>query len=63
MYEKIKQLCDEKNISIYHLEKTLNLSTGSVCKWNKSIPRADNLQKVAEYLGVSAASLLNAKEE
>jgi transcriptional regulator with XRE-family HTH domain len=53
MYQKIKDLCKKNNISVYHLEKELGLSTGSVCKWKKSIPRADTLSKVANYFGVS----------
>jgi transcriptional regulator with XRE-family HTH domain len=59
LYKKIKELCRNKGISIYHLEKVLKLSTGSICKWDKSVPRADTLQKVAEYLGVPISYLLD----
>lgn len=58
MYQKIKNLCEKKNISVYQLEKELRLSTGSVCKWKNSIPRADTLSKVANYFGVSTDFLL-----
>lgn len=58
MYQKIKELCERKNISVYHLEKQLGLSTGSVCKWEKSVPRADTLSRVANYFGVSIDYLL-----
>lgn len=58
MYQKIKDLCEKKNISVYRLEKELNLSTGSVSKWGESIPRADTLSKVANYLNVSIEYLL-----
>lgn len=63
MYQKIKDLCLKNNVSIYQLEKELGLSTGSVCKWKKSIPRADTLLKVANYFNVSVDYLLDVKEE
>lgn len=53
MYEKIKKLCNKKGISIYYLEKQLDLSTGSVCKWKKSTPRITTLRKVADFFEVS----------
>ena len=62
MYQKIKDLCEKNNISVYYLEKELGLSTGSVCKWEKSIPRADTLSKVANYFGVSINYFLKSDE-
>lgn len=58
VYQKIKLLCEKKNVSIYRLEKDLELSTGSVSKWGVSMPRADTLVKVANYLGVSVEELI-----
>lgn len=52
IYEKIKRLCDEKNISIYRVEKDLEFSTSTITKWKESSPTFDNLVKVADYLGV-----------
>jgi transcriptional regulator with XRE-family HTH domain len=34
---------------VYYLEKQLEFSTGSVSKWDNSMPRADALLKVANY--------------
>ncbi len=61
MYEIIKHLCKQKKISVYHLEKVLELSTGSVCKWQNSMPRADTLKKIADYFGVSVDFLLQSR--
>lgn len=58
MYERIKELCKEKGISIYRLEKDLGLSSGSVCKWKVSSPTLDKIQKVAKMLGCSIDELL-----
>lgn len=63
MYEIIKNLCKKKGISIYALEKELNLSSGSVCKWEKSTPRIDTLQKIADYFGVSITYFLEDNED
>ncbi|GAA6410634.1 hypothetical protein K040078D81_47510 [Blautia hominis] len=52
IYEKIKHLCYKRHISIYRLEKDLGFSSCSVCKWKKSKPAVDKLQKVADYFGV-----------
>lgn len=63
MYQTIKDLCRDKEISVYRLEKDLGLSTGSVSKWDKSIPRGDTLIRVAEYLGVPVDYLLKKEKE
>lgn len=52
MYLKIKKLCEERNISIYRLEKDLDLSSGIVRKWKNSIPSVDKLNKIAQYFNV-----------
>lgn len=53
LYTAIKEVADENNKSIYQIERDLQLSNGIISKWNKSIPRADILQDVADYLGVT----------
>lgn len=62
MYQKIKELCKKKKISVFQLEKDLGLSVGSDSKWDKSIPRGDTLVKVANYLGVSVDSLIETEK-
>ena len=52
MYEKIKRMCEQKNISIRKLEQSLNLSNGIIKKWEKAEPKASTLKKVADYFGV-----------
>lgn len=58
MYEKVKELCDVRGISVTALEKELGLSNGSVSKWAVSTPRVDNAMKVASYFGVTIAELI-----
>lgn len=59
IYTVIKQLANKKDVSVAHLERELNLSHGSISKWNKSDPTATTLQKVASYLGVTTDFILN----
>lgn len=58
LYDKIKKIAKENNISIYRIERDLDLSNGSIRKWNSSIPLAQTLNKVAKYLGVSISDLM-----
>ena len=58
LYDNVKILCAEKNISVGQLEKELGFSNGSICKWNENEPGIRKVQKVAEYLGVSIEELL-----
>lgn len=59
LYSAIKIVANQNGKSIYQIEKDLKLSNGLISKWNKSVPRADSLQKVADYLGVTTQYLFN----
>ena len=52
-YDRIKELCKNRNISIAALEKELGFSNGSIGKMRKSTPSIERLQKIADYFGVS----------
>ncbi|MBC1474949.1 helix-turn-helix transcriptional regulator [Listeria grandensis] len=58
MYERIKEIAKENNISIYSIEKKCELSSGSICKWNNSEPRTSSLLKVCKCLGIDINELL-----
>lgn len=58
IYERIKQLCSERGISVYRVEKDLKFSNCSICKWKTSTPSADKVQKVADYFNVTVKFLL-----
>lgn len=59
IYDTVKRLSSEKNISIYRLEKDLGLANGAISKWNRQIPNALRFQEVADYLGVTTSYILN----
>ena len=58
LYDNVKILCAEKNISVGQLEKELGFSNGSICKWNENEPSIRKVQKVADYLQVPIEKLL-----
>ena len=59
LYTAVKQIAAKNNKSIYQIEHDLQLSNGMISKWDKSMPRADALQSVADYLGVTTQYLFN----
>ncbi len=63
IYEKVRKLCKQKKISVYRLEKDLGFSTSTIIKWKKSIPAANKLKAVADYLHVSIEELLEDNQE
>lgn len=58
IYDKIKEIASEKGISIYRIEKDLDLGNGSISKWNNSSPSATTLNSIANYLNVRLEQLL-----
>nr|DAY26330.1 MAG TPA: repressor protein [Caudoviricetes sp.] len=58
MLLKIKQLANQKGITISELERRINLSNGQIGKWSRQTPGVDKVQKVADYFNVSVDYLL-----
>lgn len=59
LYQRIKELCSRKNITIAKLESELGFGNASIKKWEKtSSPSIDKILKVAKYFDVSIDYLL-----
>lgn len=58
LYDKIKDICKEKGISIAFVEREAGLGNGVISKWNKSSPTIDNLKSVAKVLKVKVDKLI-----
>ncbi len=56
--KNIARLCKEKGISICKLEKECGIGNGTISRWGKSSPTVDSVRKVADYLGVTVAELI-----
>lgn len=59
LYDKIKEICKEKGLSVAFVEKEAGLSNGVISKWNRSSPTIDSLQAVAKVLKVKVDKLLD----
>lgn len=59
LYSAVKSVAKEKHKSIYQIERDLKMSNGMISKWDRSMPRADSLQDMADYLGVTTQYLFN----
>lgn len=57
-YEKLKKVCDEKGVSMYAVENATGMSKGSSAKWKTSSPKAETIEKIADYFNVSVDYLL-----
>jgi transcriptional regulator with XRE-family HTH domain len=54
LYARIKQLCDERGISIKKLESMLGFGASSIQKWKDSTsPSIDKVKRVATFFNVS----------
>lgn len=63
LYTAVKKVADQNHKSIYQIEHDLQLSNGMISKWDRSMPRADSLQDVADYLGVTTQFLFKLARE
>lgn len=63
IYTAVKDVAKKKHKSIYQIEHDLKMSNGMISKWDKSMPRADSLQDVADYLGVTTQFLFKLARE
>ena len=61
--ERIKELANQKGISLPTLESELGFGNSTIVKWDKSTPNAEKLNAVAKYFGVSMDYLLNGVDE
>ena len=54
MYEKIKHLLDEKNISVYQFCKDTGIAESTVAMWKirSTSVSVKHLRKISEYFGV-----------
>ena len=58
IYDKIKEICKAKGISVAQVERDAGLSNGAISKWNDASPTVSNLQAVAKVLSCSVDDLL-----
>ena len=58
MMDRLEEILKEKKMSKRKVERDAGLGVGTIAKWKKINPNNQNLQKVADVLGVSVAYLI-----
>ena len=58
LFEKTKELCQKRGISINSLEETLGYSRNTIYSMKSKKPNAERLQEIADYFNVSTDYLL-----
>jgi len=53
IYLRIKELANEKKVSLAQIERDLDFSNGLISRWRKSDASSDKASAVAKYFGVS----------
>ena len=62
-YKRLRDLCEQKGMTVNELAKNMGLSSGSPTAWkNGAVPRETTIAKIAAYFGVSVG-YLTGKEE
>ena len=59
LYDKIKEVCKSKGVSVTSVERKAGLSNGTISKWNDVSPTVNKLNAVAKVLKVKIDTLLN----
>lgn len=58
IYDRIREICEERNLPIYELERQAGIGNSVIRKWNESSPNLDSLMKVARFLDVKLEDLI-----
>lgn len=62
-YERLKDLCKQRSLSLTNVVKELGMSTGNLSKWKSGIiPKSDTINALSEYFNVPTDYLLGNEE-
>ena len=65
MYEKFNELLIQNETTAYNVAKETGISTSTLSDWKKgrATPKADKIQKIAEYFNVPVSYFYGTEEE
>lgn len=58
VFERIKEISKKRGTNLKKIARQVGLSENAIYSWKNKTPRADNVQAVADVLGVSVDYLL-----
>lgn len=61
--DRIKELANQRKVSVAELERALGFGNGSISKWNKQSPSTEKLKQVADYFQVSLDYLVGRSDD
>lgn len=59
IYDKVKEVADEKNMSIAEVERNAGVANGTIGKWRTKKPLVETLGKVADALDTDVTNLVS----
>lgn len=65
MYEIFEKLCEQKGVTPYRVCKETGITTATISNWKagRYVPKADKMQKIADYFNVSIQYLMTGNKE
>lgn len=63
VFDRVKDLCDLKGISVSQMEKEIGISQGAAYKWKKSSPSQKMFEKLSVFFNVSIDYLMTGEEK
>lgn len=65
MYKNFEELCASRGVTPYRVCKDTNITTATISNWKagRYVPKADKMQKIADYFDVSIEYLMTGKED
>lgn len=61
--DRIKELANQRKVSVAELERALGFGNGSISKWSKQSPSTEKLKQVADYFQVSLDYLVGRSDD
>lgn len=61
-YERLKDLCKQKGVTVAQMESDNGITRGNANKWRRSMPNYKMLMKLSEYFGVSTDYILTGEK-
>ena len=58
LYANVREICQERQISIAQLEREAGLGNGVIRKWDRASPTLRSIFAVTDYLGVTLNDLM-----
>lgn len=62
-YNRIKELCKTKGVTVTKTEQELGFARGSLCKIDTNKPSMEKVQKIADYFGVTINYLMTGTDD